>query len=354
MNRKKRLISAALVLFVLFATAGLAFAGGAQEGGAADDATLGVAIRTLTNPYQANYKVGAEMYSEATGLEYEVLTCEGSSEKQVNDIKALVARTGGNVVFMVDPNEATDCVAIAKTLEEAGVYWVSWWNKPPDLKVWEYDYWVSHIAYDGISAGYYTANELFKTFGGEGEIIALQGMLANSIAQDRFVGLQNALDENPGVELVAYEAADWDRNKAYEKTKNLLVGNPDIAGVWAANDNMALGALEALREAGLAGEVQVVGCDGVEEIFTAIQNGEAAATVYNDSKYQAGIGLAISLAAKQGKIDVTGLEREKRQFFAAAVEVNAANVDQVIAEYVEGQPEYDYNDYWGSWVRAME
>lgn len=354
MNGKK-LLSIAVAAFMLLAGAGIVFAGGQAES-AQGDATLGIAIRTLTNPYQANYKVGAEMYAEETGLEYVVLTCEGSSEKQVNDIKSLVARTGGNCVFMVDPNEATDCVAIAKALEEAGVYWVSWWNKPADLKVWDYDYWISHIAYDGISAGYYIAEELFKTFDtpNQGKIIALQGMLANSIAQDRFVGLQDALKDNPGVEMLAYEAADWDRNKAYEKTKNLLVANPDIDGIWAANDNMALGALEALRDAGLAGKVQVVGIDGVEEIFSAIQAGEAAATVYNDSKYQAAIGLSISLAAKNGKIDVADLDKEKRQFFAAAVEVNSANVDQIIDEYVNGQPEYDYDDYFGSWVRAME
>jgi ribose transport system substrate-binding protein len=356
MNQRPRFLWLVCVAVIaLMATTGV-YAGGSAESEGSDETTLGIAIRTLTNPYQANYQVGADMYADHVGLPAVTLTSEGSSEKQVNDIRSLVARTNGDVVFMIDPNEATDVVPIARTLEEAGVYYVTWWNKPPEIKVWDYPHWVSHIAYDGISAGYFTATELFETFDspGEGRILALQGMLANSIAQDRFDGLHQALEENPGVELVAYEAADWDRTKAFEKTKNMLAANPDIDGIWAANDNMALGALEALREVGLAGKVLVTGCDGVEEIFDAILAGEAAATVYNDSKYQAGIGLAIALAAKNGEIDVEALSNEKRQFFADAVNVNQSNVQDVIDTYVEGAPEYDYSDHFGAWVRAME
>lgn len=336
---------------IMAASLGLLLCAGVLMAG---ETTLGVGIRTLTNPYQANYKVGADLFAAYAKLPAVILTCEGSSEKQVNDIKSLVARTGGNVVFMIDPNEATDVVPIAMALEEAGVFYATWWNKPPEIKVWEYPHWVSHIAYDGISAGVYTAKELFKTFGNKGKIIALQGMLANSIAQDRFAGLQQALKETPGVELVAYEAADWDRTKAYEKTKNMLVANPDIKGVWAANDNMALGALEALRERGLAGKVLVSGVDGVDEIFEALKKGEAAATVYNDSKYQSGISLAQALAAKNGKINVAELPKEKRQFFASAVNVNKDNVKEVEEKFVKGAPKYDYEDYFGAWVRAME
>lgn len=356
MKKMVRLSVVLCAVFLMVLTAGAVFAGGRQETAQAAPATLGIAIRTLTNPYQANYKVGADMYGSVTGLPVVTLTCEGSSERQVNDIRSLVARTNGNVVFMVDPNEATDVVPIGRALSEAGVYYVTWWNKPEEVNVWDYPTWVTHIAYDGISAGRYIAEELFATFStpGRGRIIALQGMLANSIAQDRFVGLQQALADNPGVELVAFETANWDRTQAYEVTANMLSANPDIDGVWAANDNMALGALEALREAGLAGRVKVVGIDGVEEIFDAIQRGEAAATVYNDSKYQAAIGLAIALAAKNGELDVAALPREKRQFFAAAVDVNQANVDEIIRDYVQGTPEYDFTDLFGSWVRAMD
>lgn len=339
----KKLLSVALVgLFVMAASA------------AAADTTLGVAIRTLTNPYQANYKVGGELFAKSVGLPLAVLTCEGSSEKQVNDVKSLVARTQGNVVFMIDPNEATDILPIALALEEAGVYYATWWNKPEDVAVADYPHWVCHMSFDGISAGVFTAKELFASFKtpNKGKIIALQGMLANSIAQDRFAGLQQALKENPGVQMVAYESAEWDRTRAYEKAKNMLVANPDVDGIWCANDNMALGALEALRERGLAGKVLVTGVDGTEELIEAIKKGEAAATVYNDSKFQAGISLAQALAAKRGELKVADIPAEKRDFFAQAVNVSRANVQEIEATYVKGSPKYDYKDFFGSFVRT--
>ncbi len=323
---------------------------------AGDKPTLGVAIRTLTNPYQANYKIGGELIAKDTGCELVVLTCEGSSEKQVNDIKSLVARTQGNVVFMINPNEATDVIPIARALEEAGVYYATWWNKPEDINVWDFPHWVCHMSYDGIDAGKFTANELFKSFPTpyQGKFVALQGMLANSIAQDRFAGMEEVLKANPGVELVAYESADWDRTKAYEKVKNMLVANPDIAGVWCANDNMALGALEALRERGLAGKVLVTGVDGTDEIFEALKKGEAAATVYNDSKYQAGISLAQALAAKEGKINVADLPKKNRQFFAGAVNVSKDNYADFEKNYINGTPVYDFTDLFGAFTRPME
>lgn len=315
--------------------------------------TAGTAIRILQNPYQANYKVGADLFAKQNGLESVVLTSDGSSEKQLNDIRALVGKTAGDVVFMVDPNESPNVVPIAHELDNAGVYWVSWWNKPDNINVWDFKNWVCHISYDGISAGEFTGEELCRKIGGKGKIIALQGLLASSIAQDRYTGFENALKKFPDVELVAVDCAKWDRSLAYEKVKSILVAFPEINGIWAANDNMGLGALEALRSEGKAGEVLVTGIDGVEEMFEAIRKGESACTVYNDSKYQAGIGLAISLAAKEGRIDVAKLPKEHRQFFMQAVNVNQENVERIQNEYIDNTPDYDFNDYFCKFVREM-
>ncbi len=350
---KRNTTKIVLVLVVLSLWSVMVFAGGQDE---KEAVSMGTAIRTLENPYHATWAKGADAFAEATGGIGVVQTCEGSSEKQVNDIKALIAKSGGNAIFNIDPNESPNVIPIAKALEDAGIYYVTWWNKPEEVKVWDYPHWVAHIAFDGISTGEYTAQELFKTFDtpGKGKIIALQGMLANSIAKDRFQGLLNVLDKNPGVELAAYESAEWDRTKAFEKTTNMLVAHPDIDGIWTANDNMALGALEALRAAGLAGKVLVTGADGIEEMINAIDAGEAAATVYNDSYWQGGIGLSMALAAKEGKLDVASMPKSKRQFFARAVEVNQDSVKDFIANYIDSKPDYDWNDFDSAWVRAME
>jgi ribose transport system substrate-binding protein len=317
--------------------------------------TLAISIRTLSNPYQANYKVGAEAYGKLVGLPVDVLTTEANSEKGLTDIKSEVARTGGNVVFFIDPNQETDDVAIAKILDRAGVYFVTWWNKPADVKAWDYPHWVAHVSFDGVAAGYYTANELFKTFKnpGQGKIVALQGLLANTPAAERFQGLQKAISEKSGVQLVQWVAADWDRTKAYNDTKAMLIAHPDIDGVWCANDDMAMGAIQALKEAGLAGKVLVTGTDGIRDMFDAIKSGLAAATVMNDAKYQAGLGLAMSLAAKEGKLDVASQPQKYRQFEIPAVNVNRQNVDQIVDEYITNTPNYDFTNFYARWSVAI-
>ncbi len=314
--------------------------------------TLVVCIRGLDNPYHANYAVGARELGKKLGLPVDVLTSEANSQKQFADLRAEIAKTGGNMVASVDPNEAPDVVAIAKMLEEAGVYWVNWWNKPPDVKVTDYPHWVSHVAFDAVGQGYYNANELFKTFKtpNQGKIIAIQGMLANNAAIGRFQGLQDALKENPGVTLLQWETAEWDTTKAYNITKSLLAAYPDVDGVWTANDNMGMGAIQALKEAGLAGTVLVTGTDGNPEAFDAIKDGYMTSTEFQDSRFQAQLGLTMCLAAKDGTLDVASLPKKHRSWLIPGVKVNRENVDEFVREYIDKMPEYDLSDFFATWA----
>jgi ribose transport system substrate-binding protein len=348
---KKALIVAICLLAGLLLT-GAVFASGQGDGKGGKPVTLVVSIRGLDNPYHANYKNGADALGKKLGLAVDTLSTEANSEKGIADIKAEVAKTGGNMVLNLDPNQAPDVVPIAKILETAGVYWVNWWNKPDDVKVWDYPHWVAHISFDSIGTGYFNAKELFKTFKtpNQGKIVALQGMLANTPAVERFLGLQKALAEFPGVKLLQWEGCDWDRTKAYNATKAMLVAHPDVDGIWSANDEMAMGAIQALKEAGLAGKVMVNGTDGIPEIFDAIKAGLACSTVYQDSKYQAQLGLMMSKAAKEGKLDVAKLPRKYRSFKISGVEVNKANIDKVMKDYANLSPEYDFSDFFAKWA----
>ena len=338
-----------LIVLGLFLSVGL-FASGEGET-AKGPTTLVVCIRGLDNPYHANYAVGARELGKKLGLPVDVLTSEANSQKQFADLRAEIAKTGGNMVASVDPNEAPDVVPIAKMLEEAGVYWVNWWNKPPDVKVTDYPHWVSHVAFDAVGQGYYNAKELFKTFKtpNQGKIIAIQGMLANNAAIGRFQGLQDALKENPGVTLLQWESAEWDTTKAYNVTKALLAAYPDVDGVWAANDNMGMGAIQALKEAGLAGKVLVTGTDGNPEAFDAIKAGYMTSTEFQDSRYQAQLGLSMCLDAKEGKLDVANLPTKHRSWLIPGVKVNRENVDEFVREYIDKMPEYDLSDFFANW-----
>ena len=137
---------------------------------------------------------------------------------------------------------------IVEGAEEAGAYLVTQWNKPADLNVTDYDQWLSHITYNGVESGKQIGDALAEAIGGEGGIIALQGILDTGAAKDRFAGLEESLAANPGIKLLDQQTANFSRAEALEVTKTLLTKHgDDVKGIWAANDDMALGALEALQ-----------------------------------------------------------------------------------------------------------
>ena len=120
--------------------------------------------------------------------------------------------------------------------------------------------------------------------GGKGGIVALGGIESNVPAIERKTGLMQALEAAPDVKLLDLQVANWSATEALEKTNAWLTQFGDeIGGVWAANDDMALAAVEALRADGRAGKVPVTGIDGIQLAVEAILAGEMAGTVSSGS-----------------------------------------------------------------------
>jgi ribose transport system substrate-binding protein len=329
-NRGTRAVALAAAGLTLFALAGCA--GGAAEGSAdgacaPEDIQLIGQVRNETNPYEKAWLDGGDAFAESVGLEQTRLTYDGESPKQQEQLRQ--ALSTGNpecMVLNVLPNGDSDTTPIVKEADAAGAYLVTHWNKPADLHPSDgYDTWISHITFNGVDSGRQIAEAMFEAMGGEGGIIALQGILDTSAAKDRFIGLQDALAENPGITLLDEQAADFDRTNAFNVTKTLLTKHGDaIKGIWAANDDMALGALQALEAAGRT-DVAVVGIDAVPEAVQAIADGKMTATVSSDGPWQGGIGLAMGYCALTGELDVASVTEEQRAFYAKQTLINADN-----------------------------
>ena len=169
--------------------------------------------------------------------------------------------------------------------------------------------------------------------GGSGGIVALQGRLDTDPAQKRFAGLQQILKDNPKVILLDQQTANWDRTASFPIMQTWLSKYGDkIKGVWAANDDMALGALEALRAGGLAGMIPVVGVDGIPEAIAAVDKGEMIATVSSDAFYQGSIGLAMGYASDRANAASQGLAQGKRDFYLKLVVITKSNAAQYLKE----------------------
>ncbi|HMQ57051.1 MAG TPA: sugar ABC transporter substrate-binding protein [Rhizobiaceae bacterium] len=308
--------------------------------------TLANSLRSVANPYHATFAKGGEDFAKSVGLPYEVLVTEGNSEKGIADIKALLQRTGGKLILNVDPNDSPDARVIVEEVKKAGGYVVTQWNKPDDLHPWDFDpNYVAHMSFDGVPTAEAIANALFSAFGGEGGIVALGGILSNVPAIERKLGLDNAIAKTGGkVTLLDFQPADWNEQKAFDIMQAWLTRFGDqVKGVFAANDGMGMGALEALRQNGLAGQVPVVGIDGIDAALAAVEAGEFAGTVAWDPTWTGSMGLAIPLAHVAGKIDIAKEPKEHREFYGTGIIVTKDN----IAEYKANPPKVDYNDLWG-------
>ncbi|MCP4362031.1 MAG: sugar ABC transporter substrate-binding protein [Chloroflexi bacterium] len=316
---------------------------------AARKVTIGMAIHGTDNEYWNQEAEGGKLFAASLPVgaaDVQVLTCNGDDAKQVNGIKALIAAKGKDVIFYVDPSNAPNTAVIAELCEEAQVYWVSVWHLAKGLDPTKYKYYVAHSSVDGVTQGYQIANAMFKTFKtpGKGRILALQGMLGNDSAVERYVGLQKALEENPGIELVDTQVADWSPQKALTITETWLAKYSDIDGIWCANDGMALGVIQALKAKKLNGAIKTVGVDGVSEAIRAIENGDMVATVANNGYLQGGYMVAYAYAAYTGKIDPMKLPVEKRLFMTKAHFVDKNNVEEYKKEFMSGKPSYDFTD----------
>jgi ribose transport system substrate-binding protein len=313
------------------------------------DVWLGTSIRSLSNPYHALWKQGGEDFAASVdaGDRIETLLSEGDSAKQLRDMRALIARAGkGNVIFNVDPNEASDALPIARLCESSRCYFVTSWNKADNLHPWDFKYWVSHMSADDAVMGKQVAEALVQSMNGQGKIGAILGLLGNTASQGRLRGLKQVLADNPGVELVQLDNADWKPTKALSVAESMLASYPDLKGIWAADDGMALGALEAVKAKGRAHKIGVVGIAGVEEAVRAVLAGDMVGTAGIDAVEQGGRGLAIAWHARSGELDVASLPREHREFYFGTTLLTKDNAQKFLDTVIAAKGDRDWNDIW--------
>jgi ABC-type sugar transport system substrate-binding protein len=161
------------------------------------------------------------------------------------------------------------------------------------------------VASDNVAGGKLAADELGKLLGGKGKVAVLQGTAGTSAARDREQGFTEGIKTYPGIQVVAEQPADFDRTKGLDVMTNLLQAHSDITGVFAANDEMALGAIKALG-AKAGNQVKVVGFDGTPDGIKAVQAGTLSASVAQQPMVLGQLAVQNAVkAAKGDKIPAT-------------------------------------------------
>ncbi|MBO0676015.1 substrate-binding domain-containing protein [Mycolicibacterium sp. S2-37] len=154
---------------------------------------------------------------------------------------------------------------------------------------------------DDVAAGEQEMQMMADRLGGRGNIVVLQGPLGQSGEIDRTKGINNVLSRYPDIRILAMDTANWKRDEAVNKMKNWISGFGDqINGVVAENDDMGLGALQALKESGRNG-VPIVGIDGIEDGLNAVKSGEFIGTSLQNGTVELSAGLAVANKLAKGE-----------------------------------------------------
>ena len=234
---------------------------------AAASGTIGLSVSTQNNPFFVTLVEGAEKAARDLGLTLSVVDAGDDVTKQVSDIEDLVSK--GISVLIVNP---VDSDAVTGAVEAA---------KTKGVKVISVDRAVNgveidcQIASDNVLGAEMATQYIVDTLGEGAKVAELEGVPGASAAIDRSKGFHNIADSK--LEVVAKQTANFDRTQGMSVMENMLQANGDIQGVFAANDEMALGAVEAISGAGK--DIVVVGFDATDDAIAAIKAGRMDATI---------------------------------------------------------------------------
>lgn len=288
--------------------------GGAAQTIAKEDILLVASVINTTNPYFASNIEGAKALGKELGLPVEIVDSEGSSQKEISKIQAILAQ-GKKVVLFVNTVASSDVPPIINACKQAGAFCTIWWNKPDDYEPWDQgDNFVAFQKHGGVDSGRCTAKTLAEAIG-TGGIVALAGVQDSTTSQTRVAGLQDELKKFPDAKLLEVRPANWDPQLAFQETQNMIAKYGDqIKGIWAADDGMIIGAKEAVDKSDLKGKVKF-SSDGlyppVIDIMKQPDNPIVGETFHRGYMASA-IGLYTAYLAATGEIKPSELPKEKR------------------------------------------
>jgi ribose transport system substrate-binding protein len=232
--------------------------------------TIGLSVSTLNNPFFVDLRDGAQQMANELGLELLVTDAQDSVSTQINDIEDLVQR--GVAVLIVNPTDSAAVVPAVMAANAAGIPVIAV-DRGVDGGMLAY-----FIASDNVAGGSSAGEFICEQLGGMGAVVELEGIAGTSAARERGQGFNTFMRENcPGVTIVARQTANFNRAEGLSVMENILTAQPDIAAVFAHNDEMALGALQAIEASGR--DILVVGFDATDDAVAAVQAGRMAATV---------------------------------------------------------------------------
>ena len=218
-------------------------------------------------------------------VELTIVDAKNDPANQTGQVENFLAQGMNALVIM--PPDASAVEPITKMVAAAKVPLVylnrQVENLPPG---------VIYVGSRSIDAGIFEMTELGRLMGGKGNIVIMMGELAHEASRNRTAGIKQVIAEKyPDIKILAEQTANWKRDEGKTLMENWLASGMPINGVASTNDEMALGALLAIKAAGKLGQIRVCGVDGSDDALAAMDKGELDCTVFQDPKGQADEGM---------------------------------------------------------------
>ena len=268
-----------------------------QSSGTPAKPKVALVLKTLNSPFFIEMQAGAKAAADRAGFELVVQAAEREVdvEKQMQivenllqtGIKALLITPSGSreiVPVIAKANAANIPVIVLDTrLDEAAA-------KAAGVKI------VTFIGSDNYEGGHAAGTEIVAITEGKANVAILEGIPGHETGDSRLRGFKEATKGSPGIKVLASQTANWERDQGFTVFQNMLQAHPTIDTVFACNDMMALGAVEAIAAAGKTGKIKVVGFDAVDDARKAIEAGTMVASV---AQFPGEMGrMAVESAAK--------------------------------------------------------
>lgn len=262
------------------------------SGGTSGQYTIGFAVSTTNNPFFVAMENGVQQEGQAKGVKVIVDNGNNDPSTQMNQVQDLIQQKVN--VILLNPVSSQSLSSAVKAANQANIPVITLDRSVDSGKV------ACYIASNSVDAGKMAAQQLVKALNGKGQVVELQGVMGTSAERDREKGFDQEIAKAPGIQVVARQSADFDRSKALNVMQNILQAHPHIQGVFAQNDEMALGALKAIQQSGKSG-ISLVGIDGEQEAVLDVQSGLMYADIAQQPTQEGKLGVDYALDTIKGK-----------------------------------------------------
>lgn len=260
--------------------------------------SIGVSVAWFDDNFLTSMRNAMEAEAEAQGYEIQFLDAQGDIGRQLSQTQSLAARDVDAII--INPVDTAATGSMTEVAVENGIPLI-YVNRQPEGGDLEND-GVVFVGSDQKLSGEMQMEALAEMLGGEGNVAIMLGELSSGATHQRTDGVKEVAAEYPGIQIVAEQPADYQRTEAIDLMTNWVVGGQEIDAIAANNDEMAIGALNAMRQLGISpNEILVGGIDATRDALESMQRGELAVTVFQDPVGQGGGAVKAAIALAEGE-----------------------------------------------------